>query len=202
MSVPINASIVASRQRGAVLLVTLIALVVLLLASIALVRSVDTGNLISGNMAFREAALQNADVGIEAAFNALPDILASSKDANIANQYYALRQTLDSRSVPSGVNWSNVVCRDNTNKALTCSTQDYQVKYIIERMCDQQTAGSTVVTNVQSYCFTDVGDGKGGSLNWNSPVFSNASAIYYRVTVQVTGPRNTVSYVQAMISKG
>ena len=192
------------RQRGVVLFIALIALVALAMAGIAMVRSVDTGNVISGNMAFRQAALQSSDIGVEAAFIALPGIVATSKDANIANTYYALRQTVDAddNGIPDDINWANVACRDNLNGTVTCSYQDYQVKYVIERLCEQQTKGSTTVTDVQSYCFVDVGTGKGGSKGSFTPLFSSASAIYYRVTVQVTGPRNTRAYVQALLSKG
>lgn len=188
-------------QRGVVLVFALIALLALMLAGIAIVRSVDTGNLISGNMAFRQAALQSSDIGVEAAFIALPTIVATSKDANIANTYYALRQTVDGSGVPTTVNWANVSCRNNANDVVTCSSQEYQVKYIIDRMCDQQTNNSTTVTDIQGYCFADISSGKGGSKGAFNAVFSSADAVYYRVTVQVTGPRNTVAYVQALISK-
>lgn len=189
------------QEHGVVLIISLIALVVLTLAGIALVRSVDTGNVIAGNMAFRESALQRSDVGIEAAFIALPTIVASSKDANIANQYFALHQVEDSMGVPSTVNWTNVACRSKANAVVTCADQAYQVKYIIDRMCDQQTGGSTTVTNIQSYCFADIGDGKGGSKGSFGEIFSSADSVYYRVTVQVTGPRNTTAYVQTLITK-
>lgn len=191
----------AQRQRGAVLLMALIAMVVLTLAGLAMVRAVDTGNLISGNMAFRQAAMQQADVGIEAAFIALPGIVNSSKDANIGNQYFALRQAVDTSGVPTTVNWASVFCRDNANAVVTCDGLDYKVKYVIDRLCDEQTSGSTTVTDVQQYCFVDVGAGKTGSKGNFQAVFSSASAVYYRVTVQVTGPRNTIAYVQAIVTK-
>lgn len=54
-------------QRGIVLFTVLIALVVLSLASVALVRSIDTGTTIAGNLAFRQAATQAGDAGTEAA---------------------------------------------------------------------------------------------------------------------------------------
>ena len=188
------------RERGTVLFIALIALVALTLAGIAIVRSIDTGNVVSGNMAFRQAALQRSDLGVEAAFIALPNIVAASKDANIANQYFALRQTVDGNGIPTTVNWANVACHDEANQVVTCSG-DYQVKYIIERMCDQQTTGSTTVTNVQSYCFADVSTAKGGTKGSFGDIFTSANAVYYRVTVQVAGPRNTQAYVQALISK-
>lgn len=189
------------RQQGAVLLMALIALVALTLAGLAMFRAVDTGNVISGNLAFRQAAMQQADVGIEAAFIALPGIVNVSKDTNIANQYFALRQAVDTMGVPSTASWASVACRDNANAVVACSNQEYKVKYIIERLCDQQSSGSTTVTDLQGYCFVDIGAGKGGSKGAFQAVFTSASAIYYRVTVQVSGPRNTTAYVQALLTK-
>jgi type IV pilus assembly protein PilX len=190
------------RENGLVLLVALIALVAMTLAGLALMRSVDTGNVIAGNMAFRQSALQSADIGVEAAFIALPTILATSKDANIPNRYYAIRQPTDSRGVPSSINWAHVPCRDNTDAAVACDDQDYKIKYVIDRLCDQQTPGSTTVTNIQAYCLVDVGTGETGSNGSFSPVFSSANAVYYRVTVQVVGPRNTTAYVQTILARG
>ena len=191
------------REKGVVLLVALIALVAMTLAGLALMRSVDTGNVIAGNMAFRQAALQASDIGIEAAFTALPGIISTSKDANIANKYYATRLTQsDSRGVPTAINWANVPCRAHTDAIVNCSEQDYQVKYVIDRLCDEQTAGSTTVTDIQGRCMIDVGTGESGSKGSFGAVFSSASAVYYRVIVQVTGPRNTTSYVQAILSRG
>jgi type IV pilus assembly protein PilX len=190
------------RQHGVVLVFALIALLALMLAGIAIVRSIDTGNLISGNMAFRQAALQSSDIGVQAAYIALPTIVATSKDADIPNTYFALRQATDSSGVPTTVNWADVACRNNLDGVVTCTDQEYQVKYIIDRMCDRQVSGSTTVTDVQGYCFADIAPGKGGgSKGVFGEVITSADAIYYRVTVQVTGPRNTVAYVQVLISK-
>lgn len=193
----IRTALARARQRGVVLMIALIALIALTLSGIALMRSLDTGNVIAGNLAFREAALQATDIGVEAAFIALPTLL-SAKDTNVANQYYATMQSVDSRGIPSGITWSSVPCRDNSNATVTCSAQTYQVKYVIDRMCE----GPAPVTDIQGKCYADISSSsKGGSKGSFSAIFSSADAVYYRVTVQVTGPKNTVSYVQAIIAR-
>ena len=45
-----------SRQRGVSLFFALVCLVAIMLAAVALVRSVDTSTLISGNLAFQQSA--------------------------------------------------------------------------------------------------------------------------------------------------
>ncbi|WP_313953684.1 hypothetical protein [Accumulibacter sp.] len=188
-------------QKGVILIITLIAMVALAIASIALLRGVDAGNVISGNMAFRQATLQAGDIGVEAAFNALPNITAASLDANIANQYYATRQTVDSGGVPIGVNWATVPCRNSAGATVVCSAQAYQVKYVIDRLCDPTVP--LPITNVSGNCYTQklAGTSQGGSKKAGAVIFSTDDAIYYRITVQVSGPRNTQSYVQAIVNR-
>lgn len=55
------------RQGGVVLLISLVALVAMTLAAIGFMRSVDTGRVLSGNMAFNRAAVAISDIGMEAA---------------------------------------------------------------------------------------------------------------------------------------
>lgn len=186
----------AHTQRGAALFIALIALVSMTLAGIAMVRSVDTNNLISGNLAFRESALHTSDVGIENAVNTLATIVTTSLDANYPSgcsgggcTYYALMQTTDSRGVPTVINWANV-------PSATVNT-DYKLQYVIDRLC----VGSLPVTNVALNCYAYAqNSGGGGSKKSNATSFTSATLVYYRVTVRVTGPRNTTSMVQAIIS--
>jgi len=176
------------KQRGVVLFIALIALVALTLAGIALVRSMDTGNVIAGNLAFKQAALQASDTGVEKAFAALPNIIATSLDTNIPGQYFATIQPVDAKGVPTTINWA-------TTLSDTTTVPGYTVQYVIDRLCQ----GPTPVTDIQTKC-SSVASLGGGSKKANAPVFSSATAVYYRVTVRVTGPRNSVSMVQIILS--
>ena len=69
-------------QQGVVLLLTLIILVAMTLAGIGMMRSVDTGNVIAGNLAFKQATTHAADGGTSTGFNALMDVANSSNPAN------------------------------------------------------------------------------------------------------------------------
>ncbi len=68
------------RQRGVVLLIALIVLVAMTLAGIGMMRSVDTGIVITGNMAFKQSTIHAGDVGIDAAYAALTNIANSTTD--------------------------------------------------------------------------------------------------------------------------
>jgi hypothetical protein len=42
--------------------------------------------------------------------------------------------------------------------------------------------------------------GTQGGATYGSAALPSTSQIYYRITTRVTGPRNTVSYVQVMVN--
>jgi type IV pilus assembly protein PilX len=193
------------RQRGVVLLIALIVLVALMLASVSLVRSVDTANVIAGNLAFKQASVQAADFGIEAAATALPDIVATTLDTDVTPgssgalryRYYATRRVADANGVPTQtavgtagapapIDWSTVPVADTRAGNV--------IRVVIDRLC----TGPAPVADPAASCFHEASN-DGGSQSINKQVFTSVTMVYYRVTVQVTGPRNTVSMVQAIL---
>lgn len=185
------------RQRGSALFIALIALVTMTLAGIALVRSVDTANLMAGNFAFRQATLQASDVGVETAVSALNIIVTTSLDANWpapcavgACNYYPTQQP-DTNGVPNVIgNWATV-------PAITPPiSPDYEVKYVIDRLCQ----GTPPITNVAGDCYA-FAPAPNCSKNSGAICFSSSQTVYYRVTVHVKGPRNTVSMAQVVLNR-
>lgn len=180
------------KQGGVSLVITLIALVAMMLAGLALIRAVDTSNVISGNLAFRQAALHATDVGVETALTMLGTIVSTSLDANYpsgcasgACNYYPTKQAVNSVGIPTAVNWTLVPG--------TTVDASYAVQYVIDRLCD----GPTPVTNITARCMhtvdSSVGSNKAGAVS-----FTSAQQVYYRATIRVVGPRNTVSIVQVL----
>ena len=64
-------------QSGLSLMMALIGLVAMSLTAMAMIRSVDIGNSIAGNLAFRQSTLQTTDVGTEAAFVAVASTITN-----------------------------------------------------------------------------------------------------------------------------
>ena len=126
-------------QRGVIVFIALIAVLVLSLAAVALLRSTDTAGVISGNVAFKSATTSAADTGAERAFNALPTLAAA--DADVTGQYFRIMQAVDANGIPSAVannNWANVPCYDSAGGATAISCTDessYRVQYVIDRLC-------------------------------------------------------------------
>src|SRR5690242_5408269 len=83
---------VRSAQQGVVLLVALIVLIAMTLAGIGIMRSIDTGTLVAGNIGFRQAAVATGDSGIEQARSWLIANRNSLDNNNTALGYYATRQ--------------------------------------------------------------------------------------------------------------
>lgn len=199
----------ATRQQGAVLFIALIVLVSMMLASIALIRSADTANVIAGNLAFKQATLQAGDFGVEAAATALPNI-AATPDATVTPAatgtptywYYATRRNTDANGIPTtgeagiaagtAIDWVN-------NVPISTTVAGNDVRIVIDRLCRGDGTGA-VITDLAGRCFNEAIAG-GCSNVIGTPCFATVSAVFYRVTAHVTGPRNTVSVVQAIVSR-
>ena len=70
----------AGRQQGVVLIISLVVLVAMSIAAIALMRSADIATRIAGNLAFRQSGAQAADLGMEVAARWLVDTANLSSD--------------------------------------------------------------------------------------------------------------------------
>jgi type IV pilus assembly protein PilX len=201
------------RQRGVALFFALICMVSIMLAAVMLVRSVDTATLIAGNLAFQQSATRSGDAGTEAAIAYLQTVQTANATKNVlsdpthpfnldaaASGYYASLDPAKSLTDPSAAshfNWDN---SDST--ALATDVAGNTVRYIIQRMC--QTSGVAVANTNCLFSGAKL-DNNGQNIPLpqqvcNGPGCPTAGQTpMIRVTSKVTGPRNTVSYVQALI---
>lgn len=196
-------SIARRVQQGVVLVMTLIVLVALTLAGLALMRSVDTSSLIAGNLAFKQSATLSADAGVEAAMQWLGLNVDNLNNDIAASGYYATSQDaldLTGNSTPAAndnLNWSNRSAVARLDK----DPVDNRVSYVIHRMC--QAAGSINAQTCATESMTMDGKSRGSSrqmLTYQPGSWDDAAnRVYYRITVRVEGPRSNVSYVQAVI---
>ncbi len=185
------------REDGVVLILVMIALVAMALAGVALVRASQANNMIAGNFAFREAALAATDTSVEVAFAQLDAISSVAPDAPFPAScstgscvYYPSRQATDVNGIPLAVgDWSTVPS--------TTVNGSYTAQYVIDRLC----TGAIPVVDASSNCYTSNTAAGGGSKKVGDVSFAMAPQISYRVTVRVSGPRNTKSFVQAIVAK-
>jgi len=215
-----------SAQRGVALFFALICMVAIMLAAVMLVRSVDTATLIAGNLAFQQSATRSGDSGTEAAIAWLATTQTANSTTNVlsdpthpfnvdapTNGYYAsldpsvcLTGTCTGTPPPNPAgrtSYVNLAWDSTHSKSVgTDATTGNTVSYVIQRMC---AASGVAIANTN--CLFS-----GAALNNNGqniplpqqvcngpgcPVAGQTPMI--RVTSKVTGPKNTVSYVQALI---
>lgn len=186
-----------AKQRGVVLLITLIVLVAMTLAAIALMRSVDTTNVIAGNLAFRQSASLDGDTGTEAAIAWLEQHNTSALfTASVADGYSPNHQ--DPNPGQTWDQWWTAVALGRGVKTLaTDSATGNTVSYAIERMC---TLAGDPITPGTNCAQTTVTVSTGCSQTAGTQCLQTSTQIYYRITSRTAGPRNTVSYIQAVIA--
>lgn len=194
------------KQNGVALFVAMIVLVVMSIAGLALMRSVDTGALIAGNLAFRQSATHAGDAGIEAARTWLMANNSSLVNNSTANGYYANSQAnidlTGNKTVATSddVAWNGVGA--STPRCLAADSVGNTVCYIIHRMCDTSGTALDAAT-----CTTKSGTKGGSSLGAARQMLTNQQGAwsettmygYYRVTVRIAGPRNNVAFVQSFL---
>jgi len=126
-----------AKQRGVALFVALVAMLVLTLAGLALVRSVDTGGQVAGNVAFRTASIVAANYAIEEAvynlYKAPTPIIVNNDDT--AKHYYS---TLQANELTDGTPEALSGPYPPTKYSMsvwTDPTTNVEVRYVIERVC-------------------------------------------------------------------
>lgn len=198
------------RQRGVVLFISLIILVAMTLAGIALMRSVDTGTIIAGNLAFRQNTTYVGDIGVEAAraWLTLPATTYTMLQTDsTGNGYYAtwgattdlLGNDTDPLTTP--FNWTASGTSINVTAAPFTPPTGYTVRYVIHRLCattgDPSLGSATCVKAAATASNTSTGTQ--GAATYGSYALGSPVTAVYRVTVQVTGPRNSRSYIQSVV---
>ena len=196
----------AVKQRGVVLFLTLLALLAMSLAAVALIRSVDTAGMIAGNLAFQQAATAAGSTEIEAgiAWLAAQDsgISVRTNPANILNTnppgtgYYSFINNTDLTD-SAQFNWNT------QSSPPTVDANRNTMRFVIQRLCllnstpidtnkclFAPTATATANTSSQAVIGYDEAN--------DAPDESNGT-VQYRITVRTEGPRNTHSYVQAFV---
>lgn len=201
-------------QRGIVLVVTLIVLVAMLLAGVALVRSVDTGNLAAGNLAFKQSATLAGDAGTEAALTWLQSAAGTSSTYtdNAALGYYATSQDTLDMTGNSGdasrplVNWDNNNCNGAQNGGCIAPAPSISggagntVTYIIHRLCQSTGDPNSTSNSCRTYKSPNTTTSKRGELkSGDDKRFEPLPVEYYRITSRIKGPRNTISYVETIV---
>lgn len=189
-------------QEGLVLFIALIVLVAMSLAGVALMRSVDTGTVVAGNMAFKQAAIMVADRGTQEAVKWLTDNSGGTtlQMTNTSKGYFSSRPPGAEPGWFRPDSWTESVAVNGGAPDASGNV----VRYVIHRMCTQPDAAynSTAPANECAMYFPTGSGTTGGSMAVGAPQFIGTPQLYYRVTTRVEGPRDTVSVIQSSVLVG
>ncbi len=192
VSMPVADPPYPAKQAGVVLFIALIALVVMSLAAVALIRSVDTNTLIAGNISYKQSALISSDSGVETALSWLTT--QTDLNENLNTQGYYATSADEAKTLADSPN-----AKVATGNLLTdgVDSSGNTIKYIIQRMCNNSGAANT------THClYGPPGEDENSKSNCdlsNPCLGEPTGALLYRITTKVTGPKNTVSYSQAFV---
>jgi len=187
------------RQAGVVLIISLIALAILMIGGIALVRSFDTSMLMSGNLAFKRDLMNQAERGMAQAITALSagGALANeaTRQADVgSSNYSATSLASDAHGLPVVLLGSDATfTAAYTAGDISDATSRVTIRYVIDRQC--AVAGAFSADNCTTTTLTS---DKGGSSFLKKA--GGGSRPVYRISVRVTGPRNTQAYLQTTVT--
>lgn len=208
-----------AKQQGLVLFISLIVLVIMTLAAIAMVRSITASTQVANNLALRQGTTAAADVALESArqwlintSNLTPATLEQDTEANADNGYSATN-TLNPISPNDATQWqanTNWVWVANSCSSKPCTpapvaqtaaaaavanANGFSAAYLIQRGCGRTGPASISFDTVAA---------NGNPCNWvkkcpdclkkDTDFFVN-----YLITVRIQGPKNTVSFYQASL---
>lgn len=174
-------------QGGITILVVLILLSVMLLGGLALARMAGVGTLVAGNVMMKERALQASEAGINTAYARLRGLTTSQLGTNAGGWYFAAQRATDGDGLPSGVDWHSA------SGAASVDVDGYTVQYVVERVCV-----TAAPAEIQRECLLKVVDIPVRDASGLTPPMGQQ----FRITVRVTGPKDTHTYVQALVTRG
>ncbi len=205
------------RERGIALAIVLVALLLMSIAAVGLIRMVDTGNLILGNLAFKQGTTSAADRAAERAIQYIQPILSGTTlySNKASDGYYATSLSeLDisgtsSSSARALIDWDGNNCAYATSGTYSACLQaslaeginNYESRYVIARMC-KTTGDPNGTTNncAKPVASSSTAPPKRGELKYGEDKrFEGTSGPYFRIVVRSKGPRNTVSFTETFV---
>jgi len=184
-------------QRGIILPITLISLLILLIASVALIRSTDTSLLIAGQIGFKRDVANQAERTfpvIRAIFDSgnLSDVTTREQDAPSSN-YFATIQPSNASGIPNQLLGSSF----GTSNAIKDDTAKITIRYLIDRMCIS-TGPVTFSNCTTASSSSDIG---GDAMSVGEGKANGVDTPVYRISIRVTGPRNTEAFLQSTFTR-
>lgn len=181
-------------QSGVVMVMTLICLVLMLIASVALTRSSTNSLLQAGNFAFKRDLLNQAERGFAQAVTNLNSAAVTADLPSI--NYSATQLTSNAQGIPNVlINDSTFTSSGMTGSDITDSSAGITIRTVIDRQCSAvgEFSSATCVPYV-----VPVSAALSGTARLKQVKGENQAT--YRISVRVKGPRNTEAFQQMIVT--
>jgi type IV pilus assembly protein PilX len=211
-----------ARQSGVVLLFALIALVIMLVGSVAIMRSLNSSLFNVGNIAFKRDMSNQAErvIGLVLADMQAGGDLASSEargDHLTENNYSAQILSTNRQGIPLALLDDDLFDGvGDLGNDIELEDQGLKIRYVVDRLCNSTgedavlgpancvlsegaapAGGNNFTMNSAEVSQNTAGAGGGGATGGKSAV---PLQVVYRVSIRVSGPRNTLSFFQTTFS--
>lgn len=208
-------------QRGIVLLVVLIILVVMTIGALTMIRATDSATLVAANLGYRQTGISSSDLAIDAAVAWLGTQSSGDLEANSTGNGYLAFYDQEGPDIKNGQTWAeywgdtgklptgykcwiawsgspSVASCKSSGSGQTADAAGNRSAYLIQRLC--RTTGDPSLTSTG--CLRSVSSsGSSGNTKGAGAITINSSyEVYYRITARVDGPRDSVTYTQAVVA--
>ena len=198
-------------QRGVVLLYSLIALAIMLIAAVAVIRYFQSSLFTAGNIAFKRDMQNQSERAVDVVLK-LFNTGALSKPASRANNlltsnYSASMLAVNAQGIPNllGDNTAFTTAGYTNANDITVAGQAITIRYVVDRLCssagdpsevtcivaDNPAPAGTSSSNLQGPDRILDGGASG------TPTPTGSKTFVYRLSIRVNGPRNTQAFFQS-----
>jgi Tfp pilus assembly protein PilX len=187
-----------TRQRGVVLIFTLIILLILTIGAVALMRSLNTSLFGAGNLAFRRDLTNQGELAVANVMAEFKtgDLSTSGSTLNNvpADNYSATLLPSNTQGVPTALLTTTLSGTVGTHADLVGATPDVTIRYVIDRLC------SATGTPTGALCVQSTAAPTGGTAG-NTAVVKAPTSTVYRLSVRVSGARSTQVFLQTTFTR-
>ena len=213
-----NANLRQHRQRGVVLIASLIILAVMLIAAVALVRSFDVSLTTAGNLAFKRDLAQQSEQATQnilALFRpgGVLDSRANRAASDITRNYSAVVLPNNPQGIPVALLAATLPAGVGTAPDIDAG-RGITLRYVVDRLCSEPgddtalgpdrctLSDSTLLPGGSSSQWMRAETGSGVAAGGAGAGLGGAVAqpVVYRLSIRASGPRGTQSFFQTTFS--
>jgi type IV pilus assembly protein PilX len=195
-------------QHGVVLLFGLIVLAIMLVGAAAMVRSMNTSMFNAGNLGFKRDMANQVERVVAAVSN---EMLGGSLGTEVIRQSHALARNYSATLLPSNAQGiPNALLSDSvfatvgtSARDITVSEQAITMRYVLDRLCANTGAANATHCTMNNDPLSGGGGSRqqlGAATTTVQGSGASSQRVVYRLSVRVTGPRNTQAFFQQTVT--